>query len=107
MWWYLQSRNKKSLALNLKSPEAIALIKKMIVDTDILVENMRPGALEKLGLDWETLKSINPKLTFVRISGYGQSYFIKTSQALVQLVRQWVEFVIQRVLKILRLHELA
>ncbi|MEM9994499.1 MAG: CaiB/BaiF CoA-transferase family protein, partial [Acinetobacter pittii] len=48
-------------------------IKKMIVDTDILVENMRPGALEKLGLDWETLKSINPKLTFVRISGYGQS----------------------------------
>lgn len=45
----------------------------MIVDTDILVENMRPGALEKLGLDWETLKSINPKLTFVRISGYGQS----------------------------------
>lgn len=72
LWWYLQSRNKKSLALNLKSPEAIALIKKMIVDTDILVENMRPGALEKLGLDWETLKSINPKLTFVRISGYGQ-----------------------------------
>ncbi|MER8324439.1 CaiB/BaiF CoA transferase family protein [Acinetobacter baumannii] len=73
LWWYLQSRNKKSIALNLKSPEAIALIKKMIVDTDILVENMRPGALEKLGLDWETLKSINPKLTFVRISGYGQS----------------------------------
>ncbi|WP_111854852.1 CaiB/BaiF CoA transferase family protein [Acinetobacter oleivorans] len=73
LWWYLQSRNKKSLAINLKSPEAIALIKKMIVDTDILVENMRPGALEKLGLDWETLKSINPKLTFVRISGYGQS----------------------------------
>ncbi|MDC4486033.1 CoA transferase [Acinetobacter baumannii] len=73
LWWYLQSRNKKSLALNLKSPEAIALIKKMIVDTDILVENMRPGALEKLGLDWETLKSINPELTFVRISGYGQS----------------------------------
>ncbi|MDC3808260.1 CoA transferase [Acinetobacter baumannii] len=73
LWWYLQSRNKKSLALNPKSPEAIALIKKMIVDTDILVENMRPGALEKLGLDWETLKSINPKLTFVRISGYGQS----------------------------------
>jgi len=73
LWWYLQSRNKKSLALNLKSPEAIALIKKMIVDTDILVENMRPGALEKLGLDWEILKSINPKLTFVRISGYGQS----------------------------------
>ncbi|EPL7760881.1 TPA: CaiB/BaiF CoA-transferase family protein [Acinetobacter baumannii] len=73
LWWYLQSRNKKSLALNLKSPEAIVLIKKMIVDTDILVENMRPGALEKLGLDWETLKSINPKLTFVRISGYGQS----------------------------------
>ncbi|MFY5956560.1 CaiB/BaiF CoA transferase family protein [Acinetobacter baumannii] len=73
LWWYLQSRNKKSLALNLKSPEAIALIKKMIVDTDILVENMRPGALEKLGLNWETLKSINPKLTFVRISGYGQS----------------------------------
>ncbi|OUY08601.1 CaiB/BaiF CoA transferase family protein [Acinetobacter populi] len=73
LWWYLQSRNKKSLALNLKAPEAIELIKKILTDTDVLIENMRPGALEKLGLDWETLKQINPNLTFVRISGYGQS----------------------------------
>ncbi|BAN25300.1 CaiB/BaiF CoA transferase family protein [Caballeronia insecticola] len=73
LWWYLQSRNKKSVCVNLKSPEGADVIKRLAVDADIVIENMRPGALEKLGLGWDVLHAINPKLTMVRISGYGQT----------------------------------
>lgn len=73
LWWYLQSRNKKSIALNLKSAEGIAIVKQLAESADVLIENLRPGALEKLGLGWDVLHSLNPKLTLVRISGYGQS----------------------------------
>jgi len=73
LWWYLQSRNKKSLALNLKSAQGIELLKQLAADADVLIENLRPGALEKLGLGWEVLHALNPKLTLVRISGYGQT----------------------------------
>lgn len=73
LWWYLQSRNKKSIALNLKSAEGIAIVKQLAESADVLIENLRPGALEKLGLGWDVLHALNPKLTLVRISGYGQS----------------------------------
>ncbi|XLZ71695.1 CaiB/BaiF CoA-transferase family protein [Massilia sp. SR12] len=73
LWWYLQSRNKKSISINLKAPEGIALVKQLCEDADVLVENMKPGALEKLGLGWDVLHALNPKLTMVRISGYGQT----------------------------------
>ncbi len=73
LWWYLQSRNKKSVSLNLKSPAAIDIAKRLLADADLLIENLKPGALEKLGLGWEVLHALNPKLTMVRISGYGQS----------------------------------
>jgi crotonobetainyl-CoA:carnitine CoA-transferase CaiB-like acyl-CoA transferase len=73
LWWYLQSRNKKSLALDLKSSEGLDLIKQLLGDADVLIENLRPGGLEKLGLSWEVLHALNPKLTLVRISGYGQT----------------------------------
>ena len=73
LWWYLQSRNKKSLALDLKSPEGLDLIKQLLGDADVLIENLRPGGLEKLGLGWDVLHVLNPKLTLVRISGYGQT----------------------------------
>jgi len=73
LWWYLQSRNKKSISINLKAPEGIALVKQLCADADVLIENMKPGALEKLGLGWDVLHALNPKLTMVRISGYGQS----------------------------------
>lgn len=73
LWWYLQSRNKKSVCVNLKSPDGAEVIKRLAKDADIVVENMRPGALEKLGLGWDVLHAINPKLTMVRISGYGQT----------------------------------
>ncbi|WP_338571712.1 CaiB/BaiF CoA-transferase family protein [Pseudomonas canadensis] len=73
LWWYLQSRNKKSLALDLKSPQGLDLIKQLLGDADVLIENLRPGGLEKLGLGWDVLHALNPKLTLVRISGYGQT----------------------------------
>lgn len=73
LWWYLQSRNKKSLALNLRSAEGVALVKQLVEGADVLIENLRPGALEKLGLGWDVLHTLNPKLTLVRISGYGQT----------------------------------
>ncbi|UII72890.1 CoA transferase [Pseudomonas sp. HN11] len=73
LWWYLQSRNKKSLALDLKSPQGLDLIKQLLGDADVLIENLRPGGLEKIGLGWDVLHALNPKLTLVRISGYGQT----------------------------------
>ena len=73
LWWYLQSRNKKSICVNLKSDDGIAIIKQLVEQADVLIENMRPGALERLGLGWDVLHALNPKLTMVRISGYGQT----------------------------------
>ncbi|KQV87798.1 carnitine dehydratase [Massilia sp. Root351] len=73
LWWYLQSRNKKSVSINLKSAEGIAIVKQLAAGADVLIENLKPGALEKLGLGWDTLHALNPKLTMVRISGYGQT----------------------------------
>ncbi|KAE9650827.1 CoA transferase [Pseudomonas sp. PB105] len=73
LWWYLQSRNKKSLALDLKSTQGLGLIKQLLGDADVLIENLRPGGLEKIGLGWDVLHALNPKLTLVRISGYGQT----------------------------------
>lgn len=73
LWWYVQSRNKDCVALNLKDPAAIARIHDMIRETDIVVENFRPGVMEKLGLGWEALSAINPGLVMVRISGFGQT----------------------------------
>src|ERR1700760_2346838 len=73
LWWYLQSRNKKSICVNLKSADGVEIVKRLAADADVVIENLRPGALEKLGLGWDTLHAINPKLTMVRISGYGQT----------------------------------
>ncbi len=73
LWWYLQSRNKKSIAVNLKSPEGLAIVKQLAGSADVVVENFRPGGLEKLGLGWDVLSGLNPNLVMVRISGYGQT----------------------------------
>lgn len=73
LWWYLQSRNKKSIAVNLKSEEGIDIIRQLACNADVLIENLKPGAMEKLGLGWDVLHELNPKLTMVRISGYGQT----------------------------------
>ncbi|MBL0793827.1 CaiB/BaiF CoA transferase family protein [Pseudomonas sp. B7] len=67
------NRNKRSLALDLKQPEALELVKQLLVDYDIVLEQFRPGVMERLGLGYETLKAINPKLIYVSITGYGQT----------------------------------
>lgn len=73
LWWFVQARNKQSLTLNLKHPEAQAILKQLVQEADILIENFRPGVLEKLGLGWEVLHALNPKLVMVRLSGFGQT----------------------------------
>jgi formyl-CoA transferase len=73
LWWYSQSRNKKSVTVNLKAPEGQELVRKLVRDADIVIENFRPGALEAWGLGWEQLSKINPSLIMVRVSGYGQT----------------------------------
>ncbi|UQG57812.1 CaiB/BaiF CoA-transferase family protein [Marinobacter sp. M4C] len=72
LWWYSQSRNKKSLTLNLKDPDAQAIVHKLVEESDIVIENFRPGTLEKWNLGWEQLSAINPSLIMIRVSGYGQ-----------------------------------
>ncbi|MFB5662322.1 CaiB/BaiF CoA transferase family protein [Alteribacillus sp. HJP-4] len=67
------NRNKKGIRLNLKEPEGKEVFKKLIKEGDVLVENFRPGVVKKLGIDYETLKEINPKLIYCSISGYGQT----------------------------------
>ena len=73
LWWYVQARNKKSVTVNLRTPEGQEIVRKLAADTDIVIENFRPGALEKWNLGWEQLSTINPRLIMVRLSGYGQS----------------------------------
>lgn len=65
-------RNKRSLTLNLKDPEGLALFKRMVSDADVVAENFRPDVKERLGFDYETLRTINPRLIFASISGFGQ-----------------------------------
>jgi len=73
LWWYLQARNKKSVTVNMREPEGQEIVRKLAAGTDIVIENFRPGALEKWGLDWDRLSQSNPGLVMVRLSGYGQT----------------------------------
>ena len=73
VWWQVQSRNKRSLALDLRTPEGQTLVKQLACEADVLIENFRPGALEGWGLSPERLIEQNPKLIVLRISGYGQT----------------------------------
>jgi formyl-CoA transferase len=73
VWWQVQSRNKRSLSLDLKLVEAQEIVRALIKEADILIENFRPGTLESWGLDPQDMLQINPKLIVLRISGYGQT----------------------------------
>ena len=73
IWWQVQSRNKRSLSLDLKQAEAQDIVRTLVKEADILIENFRPGTLEGWGLDPEKLLELNPKLIVLRISGYGQT----------------------------------
>lgn len=73
LWWTVVARNKRSITLNLRVPEGQEILKKLIAEADILVENFRPGTMEKWGMGYEELKKINKKLIMVRVSGFGQT----------------------------------
>ena len=73
LWWYAQARNKKSVAVNLRDPDGQAIVRKLAAGADIVVENFRPGTLEKWGLGYDALARDNPGLIMVRISGFGQT----------------------------------
>jgi crotonobetainyl-CoA:carnitine CoA-transferase CaiB-like acyl-CoA transferase len=73
VWWAAHARNKRSVTLDLRQPEGQEVIRKLAADADILIENFRPGAMEKWGLGFKDLHALNPKLIMLRVSGYGQS----------------------------------
>lgn len=73
LWWYVQSRNKKSITLDMNHPEASAIVKQLLRSADVLVENFKPGTMEKWGLGWEEVQAVNRRLVMTRVSGWGQS----------------------------------
>ena len=73
VWWHVQSRGKKSVALDLRKPEGQAIARKLALAADIVVENFRPGTMEEWGMGYDALAAGNPGLVMVRISGYGQT----------------------------------
>ncbi|MDM5340215.1 CaiB/BaiF CoA-transferase family protein [Fictibacillus enclensis] len=72
LWWYVQSRNKKSVSLDLRSSDGQEIIKGLVKEVDIIIENFKPGTLEKWNIGYEDLKELNPGLIMIRVSGYGQ-----------------------------------
>ena len=73
VWWQVQSRNKRSIALDLRDAEGQEIARRLIAQADVLIENFRPGTLEGWGLGYEALSALNPGLVMLRISGYGQT----------------------------------
>src|ERR1700730_2410010 len=73
LWWQVQSRNKRSITLDLRKPEGQEIVRKLVAEADVLIENFKPGSMEEWGLGCEALSAGNPDLIMVRISGFGQS----------------------------------
>ncbi|MEQ8486958.1 MAG: CaiB/BaiF CoA-transferase family protein [Pseudomonadales bacterium] len=73
VWWPVIARNKKSVTLNLREAEGQALLKRLVADADVLIENFRPGTLERWGLGYPELAQVNPRLIMARVSGFGQT----------------------------------
>jgi formyl-CoA transferase len=73
LWWPVVARNKKSITLNVREPEAQEILRNLVERSDILIENFRPGTMEKWGLGYDVLSAINPRLVMIRVSGFGQT----------------------------------
>ena len=73
LWWYVQNRNKKSVTADLRRPEGQEIVRRIAKDADVVIENFRPGTLEKWGLGYDSLAADNPGLVMLRLSGFGQS----------------------------------
>ena len=72
VWWQAQSRNKQSICIDLRQPEGQDIVRCLAQDADVLIENFRPGTMEKWGMGWDALHALNPRLIMLRVSGYGQ-----------------------------------
>jgi crotonobetainyl-CoA:carnitine CoA-transferase CaiB-like acyl-CoA transferase len=73
LWWPVVARNKKAITLDLRQPDGQELLKSLVGKADFLIENFRPGTMEKWGLGWRELSAVNPRLIMIRVSGYGQT----------------------------------
>ena len=73
LWWSVAARNKRSVTIDLRTPDGQQLVRDLVAQADILVENFRPGTLERWGLGWEQLSAVRPELIMVRVSGFGQT----------------------------------
>jgi crotonobetainyl-CoA:carnitine CoA-transferase CaiB-like acyl-CoA transferase len=73
VWWEVQSRNKRSVCLDLRSAEGQEVVRRLAREADVLIENFKPGTLEAWGLGWDALHALNPRLVMLRLSGYGQT----------------------------------
>jgi len=73
LWWLFINRNKACVSLNLGCPAGAELLKELVADADVLVENFRPGTMERWGLGWDVLSALNPRLVMVRVTGFGQT----------------------------------
>jgi crotonobetainyl-CoA:carnitine CoA-transferase CaiB-like acyl-CoA transferase len=73
LWWYVHARNKKSITLDLREQEGQEVVRELAKEADVIIENFRPGTLEKWGIGYEDIKKINPSIIMTRISGYGQT----------------------------------
>ncbi len=73
LWWYVQARNKKSITVDLRKPEGQQIVRRLARDSDFIIENFRPGTLEKWGLGYDALAATNPGLIMIRLSGFGQT----------------------------------
>lgn len=72
LWWYSIGRNKRSVAVDMKSEKGRAVVRELVASSDVLIENFKPGRMEKWGLGPENFEAANPGLVYARISGYGQ-----------------------------------
>lgn len=73
LWWEVQARNKESITVDLRQPAGQEIVRRLAREADVLIENFRPGTMEKWGLGWEALHAINPRLVMLRLSGFGQT----------------------------------
>ena len=73
LWWPVVARNKKSVEINAREPEGQDLVRRLVAESDVLIENFRPGTMEKWGLGYDELAKINPRLVMIRVSGFGQT----------------------------------
>jgi crotonobetainyl-CoA:carnitine CoA-transferase CaiB-like acyl-CoA transferase len=79
LWWKVSGRNKRSVTMNLRTPEAQELARRLVADADVLITNFRVGTLEKWGLDWESVHAVNPKLVMLQITGFGATTTLRNS----------------------------